>query len=166
MSEVKTVFVQTRPVMGSQDLGQIVERHYTRAGDTITLTHPDGTPLRRSRDEKWQGADRSRREREGCRQGAAAAHVEHRASEQPVLARPAVQATVNMVRAMGKIIDIVARVDERFGGRELRGSYRVDDEIVTAWHPDGRKKSAQVGGSPAETVAKILLLELEKEVRQ
>jgi hypothetical protein len=54
MSEVKVVFVQTRPVMGSHDLGQIVEHHYTREGDTITLTYPDGTPLRRSRDEKWQ----------------------------------------------------------------------------------------------------------------
>jgi hypothetical protein len=54
MTEVKVVFIQTRPVHGPHDLGQIVERHYTREGDMITLTHPDGAPLRRSRDEKWQ----------------------------------------------------------------------------------------------------------------
>jgi hypothetical protein len=54
MSEVKVVFVQTRPVQGSHDLGQIFEQHYTREGDTITLTHSDGAPLRRSRDELWQ----------------------------------------------------------------------------------------------------------------
>lgn len=54
MSEVKPVFIQTRPVQGAQDLGQIFERHYTRKDDTITLTHPDGVPLRRSRDELWQ----------------------------------------------------------------------------------------------------------------
>jgi hypothetical protein len=64
---------------------------------------------------------------------------------------------------MGEVINIVIRVDEHFGDKEVRGSYRVNDGIVTAWHLDGRKKSAQVGGSPAETVAKILLLELEKE---
>jgi hypothetical protein len=64
---------------------------------------------------------------------------------------------------MGEVINIVFRIHEQFGSRELRGSYRVDDGIVTAWHPDGRKKSAQVGGSPAETVAKLLLLELGKE---
>jgi hypothetical protein len=54
MSEVKAVFVQTRPVQGPQDLGQTFEGYYTRDGDTITLVHPDGVPLRRSRNEKWQ----------------------------------------------------------------------------------------------------------------
>jgi hypothetical protein len=53
VSEVKPVFIQIRAAQGS-DPGEIFERHYTRAGNTITLTHPDGTPLRRSRDELWQ----------------------------------------------------------------------------------------------------------------
>jgi hypothetical protein len=55
------------------------------------------------------------------------------------------------------------QIHEYFAGKEVWGWYRVDDGIVTVWHTDGRQKSTQVGSSPAETVAKLLLLELEKE---
>ena len=51
-----------------------------------------------------------------------------------------------------------------FGGKEVWGWYRVDrNGIVTVWHTDGRQRPTQVGGSPPETMAKVLLLELEKE---
>jgi hypothetical protein len=55
MSEVKPVFIQIRGAQGS-DPGQIHEGYYTRADDVITLTYSDGTPIRRSRDEKWQAS--------------------------------------------------------------------------------------------------------------
>jgi hypothetical protein len=51
---VKVVFIQTRDVRGPSDPGEIFEQHYVREDDTITLTHPDGAPLRRSRNELWQ----------------------------------------------------------------------------------------------------------------
>ena len=53
MSEAKPVFIQIRGAQGA-DPGQIHEGYYIRADDVITLTFSDGTPIRRSRDEKWQ----------------------------------------------------------------------------------------------------------------
>ena len=56
---------------------------------------------------------------------------------------------------MGKVISIVARIDERFGGKEVKGSYRVDGEIVTAWHPDGRKKSAGISFASSSMISAL-----------
>ena len=39
----------------------------------------------------------------------------------------------------------------------------VANGIVTVTEPDGRQKSTQLGGSPAELLARRMLRELEKE---
>jgi hypothetical protein len=43
------------------------------------------------------------------------------------------------------------------------GKIRLEGRLVTATAPDGRTKSAQSGGSNHEAVARLLLLELERE---
>ena len=40
---------------------------------------------------------------------------------------------------------------------------RVQGRLVTVTVPDGRKKSAQIGGNTPETVARLLALELYRE---
>jgi hypothetical protein len=68
---------------------------------------------------------------------------------------------------MAQIISLPPRdaiqIRGHFGGKELWGWYRVYGGIATVWHTDGRQATAQVGGSPPETLAKVLLLELEKQ---
>jgi hypothetical protein len=41
----------------------------------------------------------------------------------------------------------------------------VQGRLVTVTVPDGRKKSAQIGGNTPETVARLLTLELYREKR-
>ena len=43
------------------------------------------------------------------------------------------------------------------------GKMRIEDGLVTVTAPDGRTKSAQLGGSSPETMARLLLLDLERE---
>jgi hypothetical protein len=43
------------------------------------------------------------------------------------------------------------------------GTMKIDDGLVTVTAPDGRTKSAQLGGSSPELVARLLLLELDRE---
>jgi hypothetical protein len=39
----------------------------------------------------------------------------------------------------------------------------LDDGLLTATAPDGRKKTTQLGGSPPDTLARLLAYELECE---
>jgi hypothetical protein len=62
---------------------------------------------------------------------------------------------------MGDDIEIGFR-----GGNPKRwhsGTIRIEDGLLTVTAPDGRTKSAQLGGSSPELVARLLLLELERE---
>jgi hypothetical protein len=43
------------------------------------------------------------------------------------------------------------------------GKMRIEDGLVTVTAPDGRTKSAQLGGRSPETMARLLLLDLERE---
>ena len=43
------------------------------------------------------------------------------------------------------------------------GKMNIEDGLVTVTAPDGRTKSAQLGGSSPELVARRLLLELDRE---
>ncbi|MGA8918565.1 MAG: hypothetical protein WB540_07520 [Pseudolabrys sp.] len=40
---------------------------------------------------------------------------------------------------------------------------KIDDGLITVTARDGRTKSAQLGGSSPELVARLLLLELDRE---
>jgi hypothetical protein len=62
---------------------------------------------------------------------------------------------------MGDDIEIQFR-----GGKPKKwhsGKMRIEDGLVTVTAPDGRTKSAQLGGSSPETMAHLLLLDLERE---
>ena len=48
-----------------------------------------------------------------------------------------------------------------YKGKELRGQMRVANGLVTVTTPDGRQKSTQIGGSPPESIARMMLRELE-----
>jgi hypothetical protein len=43
------------------------------------------------------------------------------------------------------------------------GKTRIEDGLVTVTAPDGRPKSAQLSSSSPETMARILLLDRERE---
>ena len=43
------------------------------------------------------------------------------------------------------------------------GTMKIDDGLITVTTCDGRTKSAQLGGSSPELVARLLLLELDRE---
>ncbi len=47
--------------------------------------------------------------------------------------------------------------------KRYSGKMRIEDGLVTVTVPDGRSKSAQLGGSSPETMARLLLLDLERE---
>jgi hypothetical protein len=47
---------------------------------------------------------------------------------------------------------------------EIAGEYEVDDGMVTVFY-SGREKSTQVGGSPPDVIARLLLGELAREGR-
>jgi hypothetical protein len=52
------------------------------------------------------------------------------------------------------------------GGNPKRwhsGIMRIEDGLLTVTAPDGHTKSAQLGGSSPELVARLLLLELDRE---
>jgi hypothetical protein len=51
------------------------------------------------------------------------------------------------------------------GGKLVTGSFKVDRRLITVTAPDGRQKAAQLGASPPETLARLMLLELEREKR-
>jgi hypothetical protein len=59
-----------------------------------------------------------------------------------------------------KPLEIAVRV----GGKLHLGAYTVGDEIVTVSYK-GKSMATQVGGSPAETIAAMLLKELVREGR-
>jgi hypothetical protein len=40
---------------------------------------------------------------------------------------------------------------------------RIEDGLLTVTAPDGRTKSAQLGGNSPEGIARLLLLQLERE---
>jgi hypothetical protein len=67
-----------------------------------------------------------------------------------------------MAEIISKPPNYAIRIREHFGGKEVRW-YAVFDGIVFVWTEDGRRKATQVGGSPAETMARQLLLELKRE---
>jgi hypothetical protein len=66
---------------------------------------------------------------------------------------------------MGEVIvkppNYAIPIRRRVGDKEVEGWYVASSGIVTAWHPNGRTKSTQVGSSPSDAVALMLLLELE-----
>jgi hypothetical protein len=43
------------------------------------------------------------------------------------------------------------------------GKMRIEDGLVTVTAPDGCTKSAQLGGRSPETMARLLLLDLERQ---
>lgn len=46
------------------------------------------------------------------------------------------------------------------------GRYKIDandEDLVTVYHPDGESKSAQIGGSDIELLARDLLREIERD---
>jgi hypothetical protein len=45
----------------------------------------------------------------------------------------------------------------------LRGKFRVDRGLVTVTAPDGRQKTAQLGGTTADTMARLMLHEMNCE---
>jgi hypothetical protein len=53
-----------------------------------------------------------------------------------------------------------------FRGKLLTGQYRVDGVIVTVTSQDGRSKAMHAWPTAAEAVARVLLLELEEELRR
>jgi hypothetical protein len=59
-----------------------------------------------------------------------------------------------------KPIDMAVRMD----GKVYYGTYTVDDTIVRVAYR-GNSKATQVGGSPPETMAGLLLRELVRESR-
>jgi hypothetical protein len=48
----------------------------------------------------------------------------------------------------------------RSGGRLISGTFTIRDGMVIARSEDGRTKPAQIGGSTAEAMARLLLGEL------
>ena len=58
-------------------------------------------------------------------------------------------------------------IEIRFRGGEPKrwhsGKMRIEEGVVMVTAPDSRSKSAQLGGSSPELVARRLLLELERE---
>ena len=54
-------------------------------------------------------------------------------------------------------------VVEREGKEPLRGQTWVANGLVTVTTPDGRQKTTQVGGSPPDSISRIMLIELEEE---
>ncbi len=62
---------------------------------------------------------------------------------------------------MGNDIEIQFR-----GGKPKKwhsGTMRIEDGLITVIARDGRTKSAQLGGSSPELVARLLLLELDRQ---
>jgi hypothetical protein len=43
------------------------------------------------------------------------------------------------------------------------GTFSIDGDLITVTATDGRKKSAQINRSSSELVARLLLLELDRE---
>jgi len=69
--------------------------------------------------------------------------------------------TVMMILMRSENIEIQFR-----GGNPKRwhsGTMRIEGGLLTVTAPDGRTKSAQLGGSSPETMARLLLLDLERE---
>ena len=52
-----------------------------------------------------------------------------------------------------------------YRGKPLTGRYRVDGVIVTVTSQDGRTKAMHAWPTAAEAVARVLLMELEEELR-
>ena len=48
-------------------------------------------------------------------------------------------------------------------GKELTGTYTVIGGVITVTAENGRQLRTQLGGTPAEAVARILLRELERQ---
>jgi hypothetical protein len=65
-------------------------------------------------------------------------------------------------RAAGKAKTIFVE----FRGKLLAGRYRVGGGIVTATSRDGRSKAMPALPTTAESVARVLLMELEEELRR
>ena len=61
---------------------------------------------------------------------------------------------------MGDDIEIQFRGGTRKSGIRVD---EIDDGLITVTARDGRTKSAQLGGSSPELVARLLLLELDRE---
>ena len=62
---------------------------------------------------------------------------------------------------MGDDIEIHFR-----GGKPKKwhsGTFAIHGDLITVTSPDGRKKTAQMGGTSPELMARLLLLELERE---
>ena len=54
-------------------------------------------------------------------------------------------------------------VEVEVDGKLYRGRYQVDRGIIAVSMMDGRRKATQVGGSPPEVLARILLCELVRD---
>jgi hypothetical protein len=53
-----------------------------------------------------------------------------------------------------------------FRGKPLAGRYRVNGGIVTVTSQDGRSKAMPAWPTTTESVARVLLMELEQELRR
>jgi hypothetical protein len=54
-------------------------------------------------------------------------------------------------------------VKAEYRGIELPGQMWVAGGLVTVTTSDGRQKTTQVGGSPPDSIARMMLIELERE---
>ncbi|MDR4306559.1 hypothetical protein IHQ68_08010 [Chelatococcus sambhunathii] len=57
----------------------------------------------------------------------------------------------------------MADVSIEHDGREISGSYQVKDGLITVTADAGGSKTTQLGGTPVETLAKMLMRELARE---
>jgi hypothetical protein len=61
------------------------------------------------------------------------------------------------------IIPLGNELQIQFEGRQITGWWRTeDDSMVAVWTPRARR-ATQIGGSPLEALAKLMLHELAKE---
>lgn len=56
-------------------------------------------------------------------------------------------------------IEIVVEID----GRKYTGSYTVSGRVITVHGPDFASKSTQLGGSSADSLARVLMREMIRE---
>jgi hypothetical protein len=55
------------------------------------------------------------------------------------------------------------KITFRSAGKLVSGSFLIDGRMITVRSDDGRAKRTQFGGSKPKTMARLLLLEMERE---
>jgi hypothetical protein len=55
------------------------------------------------------------------------------------------------------------KISFRSDGKLVSGTFLIDGQMITVRSDDGRAKRTQLSGSTPETLARLLLLEMERE---